>query len=155
MFPCNEVYLFTGCVRNVLYNATHRPMENPILIYSRNDKNCQVEYIYLGKFLKMEDYLWTNGEMIQNGLAMFEHGTIQFPHFHRIQISLLHRVGYPFKEKRISSTSRSVSWKDNDDCVIQYTDIYNDCTDCSNNIPSSSTSSQSEKSVYEAIVPVI
>lgn len=155
MFPSNELYLFTGCICNVLYNATLRPMHNPILIYSKNDKNRQIEYIYLGKFLKMENHLWTNREMIQNGLAMFEHGTIEFPHFHRIQISLLHRIGYPFQEKRISSTSRTVSWKENDDCIVQYADIYHDC---SNNSPSSSSnpssSTQSEKSVYDALIPV-
>lgn len=145
MFPLNELYIFTGCIRNVLCNADNRPMDNPIIVYDKKDKNYQLEYVYLGEFLKMENYRWTNGEIIHNGLAMFQYGSIRFPDYQRIQISLLHRTQHPYQQKRVSSNSRSVSWKE-DDYIVQFMDIYNDST---------TSSVQSVFTVYEASIAAI
>ena len=74
MFPKNEIYVFCGSHLHVISTS-----KDVLFIPNTNQ-------IYLGKFIQMGPLSY-NGKIIQNGVAYFQYGSIQFSQYSQIKIS--------------------------------------------------------------------
>uniref|UniRef100_A0A6C0CP09 Uncharacterized protein n=1 Tax=viral metagenome TaxID=1070528 RepID=A0A6C0CP09_9ZZZZ len=112
MFSKEHQYEFGGCYRNVL-SSNMTPVELPVKM--KNKK------IYLGEFLKCKKILWTNDEFIQDGLAVFQYGSIYFPNYREIFVSD-NKIPNESSDKS-GKSGRSISWNEK---VVYFSDIYNE-----------------------------
>ena len=78
MFPESEIFYFDGCVRNVVTNMSKKSLND--IVYTESN------LIYLGRFVRSEALIWTNGETVTRGLAVFEHGCVMFPDYGSVKI---------------------------------------------------------------------
>lgn len=92
MFSKTQTYSYSGCALHVLHNTdTDLEIESPIQAHVKTDDG----QIYLGHFLSCVPVVWRK-ETVQDGLAIFEFGKVEFPNFREIRIWIKEPPCIPF-----------------------------------------------------------